>query len=604
MSRSLTGLGYYPAAEDWWHRLGLTPLTGAPVTEALIEQRWAVASLLLSVVCDGAWPQNERAQAEEARARLEEARTTCLTLLDGTRRERGKDPKEGPPRWMELGLELLEVVASSAPSLDEVVATQLSDVLGNASEYPERLLQPTMARGFAIRLAADGVATLNAMVKKGVVCWAPKDPSAIGRLLNAYVQHAASALVPCTLRLIVALDTLPGSATASDFTDLWAHTLLLDKWKAVVHKVEFTSQALELVLSGPVAPNTVPKTIMIATISASAAYVPPSVRSVGLPLFDVERGKCLRVDCLTTDLMNVRRSLAKVLAGSPVRWADPTRSPGSTSTTPRTVLCGHFAARAVTTLELRMLVACLRNLHVPVTRLLAAEDIYADNAAMLLDVSDPMAALKVLALCDEMAFVTAKLVTVRSIAAPTAWEDRVEEIFSEDPGCCVSRLRWRRSRNGGRTIVQPAATSKQIQAAIRVERTCPAMQAVPFQAEITLHGHVGHGVSQIHGQIMAVLGAQGLSLMQIGAAETLQPDTWQAIGADMAAGPSGRMRLCLSSAAEVAAVRGILHDKAFTMGPDTITMAVHDDDTLAMQAKNGRGGARQKVAPPGAPPGL
>jgi hypothetical protein len=601
--RALAGLAYAPSAEDSWHRLGIAPLSGTAPTEAMIEQRFAVAAMLLSAAHGPSWPQAEKAAAAQALDQMEQARASCIDLLKGVLRERARDPRNACPQWSELGSEARAVILCSAPVEGEVVATQLSNILGIADDIvcPDRVLPPEGARSFVSRLALDGARTLAAVEAPGIVCWAPTDASALARLLTAYVQHAAMASKPCSLRLLVPLDTIPGSASATDLIDLWSHPLLADKWRAIVRNIEFTSQPMEVVLPGKVGPTTSPKTLMFATISASTAYAPPSIRSVALPLFELGRGKCLRVDCLTTDMMEVRRALHKVLAGTPTRWADPLRSPGSTTTAARTIIGCHFAPGAVTALELRMLISCLRNLHVPATTLLAAEDIFADNAAMLLDVSDPTAAMEAVALCDDMAFVSAKLLTVRSLTAPAVWEDRLEQLFAETPARCITRIRWRKSRNGGRTIAQPAATARQVQATIRVEKVCPVAAALSIQAEVALHGNLGHDVRQVELQILRVLAGCGVVLQERAESAPVAPDSWQSIASDMSAGPSGRLRLCLSSPGQMALVRQALHDKAFQIGVDMITLVVHDDASLAQQAKNGRRGARRRAGPPNVP---
>ena len=68
-------------------------------------------------------------------------------------------------------------------------------------------------------------------------------------------------------------------------------------------------------------------------------------------------------------------------------------------------------------MELRSWPAHLWNTRVPATTLLAAEDIFADSAAMLLEVTDAAAALAVAALCEDMAFVSPKFLTVRTLVA-------------------------------------------------------------------------------------------------------------------------------------------------------------------------------------------
>jgi hypothetical protein len=597
---ALQGLAYAPEAVDPWHRLGITPHAGQPPSEATIEQRYAVAETLLAAADGPYWAYGDKGAATQALEQLVLARDACINLLPEVLRTRAKDPRNGVPPWAELGSEARGVMICSAAVPGELVATQLSDILGTAedSECPDRVLRPEAARSLALRLAADGRSTLAAFEAQGIACWAPTDTSALGRLLAAYAQHAATVPQPCTLRLLVPLDSIPGSSTATDLLDLWNHPLLGDKWHAIVRNIQFTSQAMEVVLSGRVAPTSSPKVLLIATVSVTTPFAPPSIRSVAEPLFELGRGRCLRVDCLTNDIMPTRRVIGSVLSNLATRWADPTRSPGSTTTSPRTILSCHFAPGALTALEIRMLVSGLRNGHVPATTLLAAEDIFADNAAMLLELTDPAAALQVVALCEDMAFVSAKLMTVRTLAAPSVWEVRLEQMFAEAPSSCISRIRWRRSRHGGRVIAQPAATARQVQASVRAEQICPVAAASAIQAEISLHGNLGHDLRQVELHILRVLEAKGVVLHEISETAAATPGSWQSVAADMSAGPSGRLKLCLASPEHMAMVRSTLHDKAFQVGVDMITMAVHDDSTLVAQAKNGRRGARRRAGPP------
>ena len=394
------------------------------------------------------------------------------------------------------------------------------------------------------------------------------------------------------------LDTLPGSTTAAGILDLWSHPLLQDKWKPIVRRIEFTSQALEVVQTGAVAPISSPRTLMVATVSASAPFEPPSILSVALPLFEVDRSHGIRVDCFITDLMGVRRSLAMALASRSLRWTDPVRSPGSTAAAARVHFTGYFPPGGISPLDLSMLIQRLRNLYLPRTVLLASEAVFADNSAMILELSDPAAALSVVSLCDEMAFVSQKVLTIRTLATTAVWEDRLEAIFTEDPASFISKLRWRKSRNGGRTVAQPAATQRQLQASRRVAAVS-AVEAPPPIAEVVVQGSVGHSGRQVELQIIRVLEGLGMSLRELSAATPSEAGSWQSVAGDTSAGPSGRLRLHLSSDAELQTVRTALHDKAFQLGSDLISLTVSDDASLAQQAKNGRRGARRRAGPPG-----
>ena len=160
----------------------------------------------------------------------------------------------------------------------------------------------------------------------------------------------------------------------------------------------------------------------------------------------------------------------------------------------------------------------------------------------------------------------------------------------------MAKLRWRRSRNGGRVIAQPAATQRQLQASHRVA-TATAATATQHTAEVSVCGDVGHDGRQMELQIVELLRAVGVQLTEVPSTAVAAPGMWQSIPNCTAAGPSGRLRLHLATVAEVQLVRQTLHDKAFQHGPDLVSMAVNDDVSLDAQTKNGRRGARRRAGP-------
>jgi hypothetical protein len=579
---ALKGLAYCLDLSDPWFRLGILPHAGQKPSELLIEQRFLVASTFLSAALSPTWPAADWKQASEAATCLEEARSACLELLPGVLRDRARDPRFSCPRWAQLGREALLAVVHAAPAQDYGLDS--------------RILPPEEARDLSTRLALDPVRALASVQASGLVCWAPADAAALGRLLKGYMEHAAETLQPRCLRLVVPLDTLPGCTSAQGIMDLWSHPLLQDKWKAIVRRIVFTSQSLQVVQSGAVAPVIATRTLMIATVSASHVFSLPGVLPVSEPLFQAERGQGLRIDCLVTDLMKVRRALAGALSTRPVQWTDPSRSPGSTSTAARVFFTGYLPANEVTAMDWHRIFANLRNFHLPRSTLVASEAVFANNAAMILEVSDPAAACAVVALCEEMAFISPKALTITSLAAQTTWEARLEQLFAEDPSCFASKLRWRRSRNGGRTIAQPAATQRQMQASQRVATAPPT--AGPAVAEITINGNLGHNGRRIELQIIQVLSDLGLTLLERAASAPAAGGTWHSIEASTSSSPSGRLMVLLHTEAELDAVRLALHDRAFQLGGDMISLTVADDVALAMQAKNGRRGARSRASPP------
>jgi hypothetical protein len=115
-----------------------------------------------------------------------------------------------------------------------VIATQLSAVMGPASEDPQTVYSAELARALNMSVLFRGVEALLALTVKGVTLWAPTDSSVLGRLLAAYIQHAAQASRELSMQLLVPLDCYPGCCTAGAIMDVWQHPLLSDKWRPIV----------------------------------------------------------------------------------------------------------------------------------------------------------------------------------------------------------------------------------------------------------------------------------------------------------------------------------------------------------------------------------
>lgn len=285
----------------------------------------------------------------------------------------------------------------------------------------------------------------------------------------------------------------------------------------------------------------------------------------------------------------VRRALRRGLGSRRVSWSAPTRSPGSTTASARVRFTGYFPPQEVNSVELTMIIANLRTLSLPPSVLIASEGIFGNNAALLLEVTDASAALRVAPLCDEMAYVTGMLVTLTTLAPPDVWERQLEDIFTEDPARSITKLRWRRSRNGGRTVAQPAATQRQMQAAHRVAG--PQAPHPSVLVDVAVQGPLGYDGQLVEQQLIGIVQASGISVARCSRGTASTPGSWTSVAAPLASGASGRLRLHVRDGAEAATIRALLHDKAFQLGSDLISMTVTDDLSQAAQAKNGRGGA-------------
>ena len=341
---------------------------------------------------------------------------------------------------------------------------------------------------------------------------------------------------------------------------------------------------------------------MMVTLAPTRIPVLPEVVQTADPLFKLDREKGLYVDCLAEDVLPVLRLVRHHLAGLSVRWMDPCRSLGSSSSVRRAVLRGFFPARMATTLDLRALLHQLRALHLPASALLAVDDIFGDSAALLLELSSPEVAPLFAPLCEELAFINPKRLTVRTLASPEVWKQKLDALFAEDPSHCGLRLRWRSSRMGGRIFAQPAATQRQLDACGREARreVAPCSAAFPRQVCVQTNGPVGFdGTLVVHG-LLKHLAGHGFAFTPARDDAPVCAGQWEALQALQGPHMNGRLRLAVGSAVEVDRILDLLHEKAIAVGSDVVTITATEDGVQKSRAKHCQRGGAQVRPPPAA----
>ena len=173
-----------------------------------------------------------------------------------------------------------------------------------------------------------------------------------------------------------------------------------------------------------------------------------------------------------------------------------------------------------------------------------------------------------------------------------AWTSVLQTSFEVAPETSATKLRWRRSFNGGRTLAQPAATAQQLQQA-RGARQGVGSSRRDTAVEIIPDGPANFSPDALMAAIANLLRQKGLLLTQVDSPGATLPGQWSPITSSTTGGPTGKMRLHLSSEAEVSLIHDTLHNKAFQAGNDTISLKV--------QGTPFRGrGARGRAGPPAA----
>ena len=209
----------------------------------------------------------------------------------------------------------------------------------------------------------------------------------------------------------------------------------------------------------------------------------------------------------------------------------------------------------------------------------AVGDIYADNGAMLLEMLSPAAIVPFLVLCEEAAFVTPRVVTVRTTSSSDVWRTLLDQTLFRDAENAVLRVKRRPSRQGGGTWASPSATSPQLAAHRRTAgRSGAERQIAEGTAEISINGSLGHGLTATVRQLMSVIeGRLGTQLRELGPDDVQSPSSWLHLVRSDPSVPTGRIRLQLASRADVDRLATEVHGRAVQIGADLLTISVLGD---------------------------
>ena len=314
--------------------------------------------------------------------------------------------------------------------------------------------------------------------------------------------------------------------------------------------------------------------LLIATISTSLDATLPKTLSVAEPLATVVPGLSFFLDSPVTCLITAVHGVLRVGEPFAVRVGKYERSPGSTSSLPRSR--GKFwLPPHILSCGLQLLLTGLRHQPWPdATVLFASRALYADSMSPLVELSGAVAACKVAPLCQEAFFVSPKLMTVTTETSQERWQAAVDEAWQADPEAAILRVKWRPSRLGGRTWVAPAATGGQVKAACN-----PAAAALETEAdgprtmEVAASGSVGYAPHEVADVVMSVCQTHaGVQLDRVASPADLAPGKWIRVADDDPSADPSRIRLYLRTAEEGERIQGRLHGRALQIGVDLVTL--------------------------------
>ena len=279
-------------------------------------------------------------------------------------------------------------------------------------------------------------------------------------------------------------------------------------------------------------------------------------------------------------------------------WGEPEVSQGSTPYFPRAIIKGAVQAGDATELELKALVLHIRSSGLPTSTLVATTNIFRDVSAPIVELSAPQAAYRIVPLCDEAAYVTPRKLTVKTLAPTDRWEHLLVDAHRSDPDCFVSRIKWRPSRNGGRTIAQAEATSGQLAAQCREATRSRAQRGEQFPRMITVRPRreLGRNAREAIQGIVNHLQRNGIALNEAGEGHALEDSQWRAVRgrSDQLV---GSMHIAIRDPDAAAQIVSMLHEKAIEVGQELVTIIAAEDRCTAQRSNNGGRGGRPRTPP-------
>ena len=179
-------------------------------------------------------------------------------------------------------------------------------------------------------------------------------------------------------------------------------------------------------------------------------------------------------------------------------------------------------------------------------------------------------------LCIQMIPMNDRKFLITTDATEETWKNMMNDVMSNDQKTAANKLKWKPSKNGGRTIATPSNTSSALAAGKRRgNKTHSTMDKV---ADIIVKGELGKEDASVLKRILDhACNATGLDIKE--AVDPNQPNAGEYVhvASRDAGAPAGRLRVLLKSVDEVRKVFVALHGQAIKVNEDSIGIEVVND---------------------------
>ena len=447
-------------ANGAWELLGVAKYEGPAPDKMSATHRANILLDMLTAVGESSLDPEEQADRARMVCQVPKALQKVLDELKEVleTRKKCKSSKDRLPKWGEASNEVLKLVMGTVTT-PGVCMLRTSNVLRSVPMelgQGHQLATTVVARDFVGKLLKGGGDTVEALSEidgSGVTLWCPESREDLGRLC-AGIMKAAGTKIRATVTIVIPLEPRPGCHRPEAILDTWSHELLSNKWLPIIDDVRFSSEPVKVVVSGRFAPMHQVKSLCLVSLC--------TFQGRGTKGMMVSRGVLnggmgpgmIVADIQEEDEVNFLRLAHKITSDVVLEWHGPARAASTTKEAKRLIYVGNIACRGA--LEAR---ASLLQVKVQMQELdviLGLHSTYGNEETVIVDVSSPAAALKVLNLTEDAVMVSPRLMLARSSASELQWQESVNRIFEDNDNDYVDKVRYRPSGGGGVIAAAPA----------------------------------------------------------------------------------------------------------------------------------------------------
>jgi len=578
----------WDAKGDPFYALGFSLNEGPAPTPASITQRWELADFLFQMGYNTVALKGAEQDMKTTQEAIFRAKTEAIRLIDSGEVKKGKGKGGVFGRWREAGIELVQYIHTLYPGT--VLCLQLSEIQ-DSSQWQGLAAPPDIAKRMHDVLLKGGEVdhVFGMLGNKHVVLWAPNAMDDLNRMMGTLSKASISARGRSfQVTLVLPISIPPGVSDFDGVLDLVSHPLLGPKWDHLVKEKSILLEPGSFTWAGEYGPITSSKSFFLVSMGINSTNTGASgdfKREVihwreCLAAWQV--GRSLVVDIPSKYVHKLKQLLwceGRAPFHKPLQWGDIEPSRASTKDGPRSACRGYFPQQGTSPLDFEIVCREVHERVKLVEGVVGSADLFQDKSALLMEVTNWDAVYKVRHMCKDLVSLSPKWALIKTQVRSEQWQEELSSLMRADPYCCVLRVMWRQSVQGGKTWATPAATMQQL-------------QAVRVQAKQRLGGNA-NGVAPLKETTVQVRGSLGpdpagvlrglmdsmrikssMDLQEVPHGQNLQDGQWSICVEPESGRPTGRVRIQLHNSQQVSRLQKVAHQQVVSVGGTALPVSI------------------------------